>query len=56
MGVWITPAFPKLIYVLEEDNITEDQILVSHKACCKMYRKENGSRLYLGEGYAPKQN
>lgn len=24
MGVWVTPAFPKLIYVLEEDNITED--------------------------------
>ena len=23
-GVWITPAFPKLIYVPEEDNITED--------------------------------
>ena len=23
-GVWITPAFPKLIYVLEEDNISED--------------------------------
>ena len=23
-GVWTTPAFPKLIYVLEEDNITED--------------------------------
>jgi ribonucleoside-triphosphate reductase len=23
-GVWITPAFPKLIYVLEEDNIDED--------------------------------
>ena len=23
-GVWITPAFPKLIYVLEEDNVTED--------------------------------
>ena len=22
-GVWITPAFPKLIYVLEEDNISE---------------------------------
>ena len=22
-GVWITPAFPKLIYVLEKDNITE---------------------------------
>ena len=24
-GIWITPAFPKLIYVLEEDNIKEDQ-------------------------------
>ncbi len=23
-GVWVTPAFPKLIYVLEEDNITPD--------------------------------
>ncbi len=23
-GIWITPAFPKLIYVLEEDNINED--------------------------------
>lgn len=23
-GVWITPAFPKLLYVLEEDNTSED--------------------------------
>lgn len=23
-GVWITPAFPKIIYVLQEDNITEE--------------------------------
>ncbi len=23
-GVWVTPAFPKLIYVLDEDNIHED--------------------------------
>lgn len=23
-GAWISPAFPKLIYVLDEDNITED--------------------------------
>ena len=22
-GVWVTPAFPKLIYVLEEDNLTK---------------------------------
>ena len=24
VGVWVSPAFPKLIYVLNEDNITED--------------------------------
>lgn len=24
VGVWVTPAFPKLIYVLEEDNIKEN--------------------------------
>ena len=24
VGVWVSPAFPKLIYVLEEDNITKD--------------------------------
>lgn len=23
-GVWVTPAFPKLLYVLDEDNIHED--------------------------------
>ncbi len=23
-GIWVTPAFPKLVYVLEEDNIHED--------------------------------
>lgn len=23
-GIWITPAFPKLVYVLDEDNITTD--------------------------------
>lgn len=22
-GVWVTPAFPKLLYVLEEDNVKE---------------------------------
>ena len=24
VGVWVTPAFPKLLYVLDENNITED--------------------------------
>ena len=27
-GVWVTPAFPKLIYVLEEDNIYEDSAIL----------------------------
>ena len=25
-GVWVSPAFPKLIYVLDEDNMTEDSL------------------------------
>ena len=24
VGVWISPAFPKILYVLDEDNITEN--------------------------------
>ena len=28
-GVWITPAFPKLIYVLEEDNVHEDSPIIT---------------------------
>ncbi len=27
-GVWITPAFPKLVYVLEEDNVREDSLTI----------------------------
>ena len=43
-GVWITPAFPKLIYVLDEDNITRRfHILVSDRACCKMHGKTYGA-------------
>ena len=39
-GVWITPAFPKLIYVLEEDNITEDsKYWYLTELAAKMYRK-----------------
>ena len=40
-GVWITPAFPKLIYVLDEDNITEDApyyYLTELSAKCKAKR------------------
>ncbi len=39
-GVWITPAFPKLIYVLEEDNVkkgTEYYYLTGDG--CQMYRQ-----------------
>lgn len=39
-GVWITPAFPKLIYVLEEDNITEDsEYWYLTKLCAKCSAK-----------------
>ena len=49
-GVWITPAFPKLIYVLEEDNIHEgQQVLLSDKACCRVFSEETCSRLYFRE-------
>ena len=43
-GVWVTPAFPKLIYVLEEDNIREGkQVLVSDAACGEMHGKAHGA-------------
>ena len=52
-GVWITPAFPKLIYVLDEDNVTEDsKILVSDRAGCKMHGKTYGAGLYFCKGHA----
>lgn len=39
-GAWITPAFPKLIYVLEEDNITEDsEYWYLTKLCAKCSAK-----------------
>ena len=41
-GVWITPAFPKLIYVLEDDNIYEGQpyyYLTKLAAKCTAKRK-----------------
>lgn len=40
-GAWITPAFPKIIYVLQEDNITEDSkywYLTELSAKCSMKR------------------
>ena len=42
-GVFITPAFPKLIYVLEENNIREgSRILAPYKTCSSMHRKTYG--------------
>lgn len=39
-GAWITPAFPKLIYVLEEDNIAEDsEYWYLTKLCAKCSAK-----------------
>ena len=49
-GVWITPAFPKLIYALDDDNITPDsKYWHLTRISCKMYSKTHGSRLYLSE-------
>ncbi len=49
-GVWITPAFPKLIYVLEEDNITEDSpYWYLTQLCAKVLCQATGSRLHLRE-------
>ena len=44
-GVWVTPAFPKLIYVLEDDNITPDSkyyYLTQLAAKCTAKRMEIG--------------
>lgn len=44
------PAFPKLIYVLEEDNIDEgSSVFLSDGACGKMYVKTSCSGLYFRE-------
>ena len=49
-GVWITPAFPKLIYVLEEDNIHEgDPYFYLTKMAAKVHRQAHGARLHLRE-------
>ena len=48
-GVWITPAFPKLIYVLEEDNIHPDS---PYYALTKLAAKCTAKRLvpdYISE-------
>ena len=45
-GVWITPAFPKLIYVLDEDNITEDsKYWYLTELAAKMYGKNAWFRI-----------
>ena len=59
-GVWITPAFPKLIYVLEEDNITEDSpywyltrlaAQVTAKRMVPDYISEKKMREFKGDTY-----
>ena len=47
-GVWITPAFPKLIYVLESDNIHEgDPYFYPHQAGGQVHGQAHGARLHL---------
>ncbi len=44
--LFITPAFPKLVYVL--NNIREGgNVLASDTSCCTVYCKANGSGLYF---------
>ena len=64
-GVWITPAFPKLLYVLDEDNIHEDskywyltelaakcsaKRLVPDYISAKMMRELKGGNVYTCMG------
>ena len=52
-GVWITPAFPKLIYVLEEDNIAEGaQYYYLTRAGGQVHGQAHGARLHLREDHA----
>ena len=47
-GVWITPAFPKLIYVLEEDNIREGtEYFYLDSAGGQVYSQAHGAGLHL---------
>ena len=51
-GVWITPAFPKLIYVLDEDNIFEEfQILEAYRAGRPVHSKAHGAGLHFCKDY-----
>ena len=49
-GVWITPAFPKLIYVLEEDNIHEDcEVFLPDAAGCRVHGASRMVPDYISE-------
>ena len=49
-GVWITPAFPKLLYVLEDDNVDRGHtVLLSDRACREVYGKAYGAGLHFRE-------
>ncbi len=61
-GVWITPAFPKLIYVLEEDNIHEGTkyweltklaARCTAKRMCRLHLREENARAEALQGETP---
>ena len=50
LGIYITPAFPKLIYVLEPDNIDENgKFWYFDPSGGQMYCQTSGARLYFGK-------
>lgn len=55
-GTYITPAFPKLIYVLEEGNITPGSpLLAPDPSGSQMYCQTDGPGLYFRENNASSQ-
>ena len=50
VGVWVSPAFPKLIYVLDEDNITEGAPYLPDRAGGQVLSETHGAGLHQRQG------
>ena len=55
-GVWVTPAFPKLVYVLEEDNVSSrSALLLSNRAGGQVHGQAHGTGLYFRKDHEAAQ-